>query len=170
MKNQNEPLSYFNELQCSSLHITTNLGTSIIIGLEENNTTWQQISATEITIQPDKYCITGMAIASQPVGYKGETLTGVEVEFADGRAIAYSCEGDSTTLKDTIEKEEDASFVSKLTIKETSENNQPTYICTLTLGINQPIELTISTADMLIVGTDGDGLDVVMIEPLQDCA
>ena len=111
--NLSNTLNHLNNKQFTSLHLTSDAGTDLVISLEDNHT-WQLTDTNQLHIAPCQDGITGTFVAL-PVTYIGKQIQNPRLHFADGQAIEYSAKTNDVALYDLMEQE---SFVSALYLSE----------------------------------------------------
>lgn len=108
-----------NELQLESLHIQSELGTDLTIGLMENGI-WMgggeytdkgvyfnpNMPTEEVFTTPRSGCVEGVAVASKPLSCRGKLIENFSVTFKDGRAVAHSAEVGDEALEQIISADE----------------------------------------------------------------
>ena len=114
---KNTLMQYLNENQFTSLHVTSNTGTNLVISLDQDHT-WLA-NNDELYIEPDQYGITGTYVPTQPVTTQSNTqISDIHLEFADGKAIEYSANINTAELHNLLEQSADSAYVEMVRISK----------------------------------------------------
>ncbi len=121
---------WLNEKQFDSLHITTELGTDIEIGLVKNHI-WTSaadmgdastppyvanIPTEEIFTDPDKYRVNGTAVASRPLNMGGKLVEDFALTFENGRCVKATAKSNLKNLEDTISQSEASHYLGEVAL------------------------------------------------------
>jgi len=129
-----------------SLHIVSELGTNVVVGLEDSLswTSW----AMEAT--PDQFCVTGKIVASQPLHFDGKTIEGATLILADGQIVECYAQTNEDALRDLLEA--NLQSLAKLTLTEHDDQNPSSF----TLGNTTVV---FGTQNTTITATDAVGYE-----------
>lgn len=121
---------WLNEQQFDRLHITTELGTDIEIGLVKNHIWTSAADMGEATIptyianmpteevftDPDKRRVNGVVYASRPLNMGGKLVEEFHMTFKDGRCVDAGAKANAQNLIDTIEQSENSHFLGEVAL------------------------------------------------------
>ncbi len=119
---------WLNEQRFDKLHITTELGTDVTIGLPEDHL-WSggseiaqdgieffpNLPTEEIYTAPDKNRIDGHVVASYPLDHEGKIIDKFAVDFKDGKVIDF-CARKNEDLLAKLLKEEGADSLGEIAL------------------------------------------------------
>lgn len=121
---------YLNEKQFDRLHITTELGTDIEIGLVKNHI-WTSaadmgeattpvyvanIPTEEVFTDPDKYRVNGVAVASRPLNMGGKLVEGFALSFENGKCIKATAKANLKNLEDVLAQSEPSRYLGEVAL------------------------------------------------------
>lgn len=121
--------AYLNEKQYAAIHLRSELGTDLTVGLAENHI-WQggaetakngvrgvpNLPTDEVFTAPHRERVDGMAVASKPLSARGHLIEGIRVRFEGGRAVEISAEKGEETLRGLIETDEGAARLGEIAL------------------------------------------------------
>lgn len=128
--NMSRHSKWLNEKQFDSLHITTELGTDIEIGLVKNHI-WTSaadmgdastppyvanIPTEEVFTDPDKYRVNGTAVASRPLNMGGKLVEGFALTFENGRCVRATAKRNLQNLEDVISQSEASHYLGEVAL------------------------------------------------------
>ena len=118
-----------NALQLESIHITSELGTDLTVGLMEKGT-WMgggeyteqgvfynpNIPTEEIFTTPKAGAADGIAVASKPLSYQGQMIENFSMTFKDGRVVSHTAEVGDGILGELLASDEGAARLGEAAI------------------------------------------------------
>lgn len=129
-ENLSKRSTWLNNKQFDKLHITTELGTDIEIGLVKNHI-WTSaadmgdastpvyvanIPTEEIFTDPDKYRVNGKAVASRPLNMGGKLVEGFSMTFEKGRCVNAEAKTNLQNLEDVINTSEASHYLGEVAL------------------------------------------------------
>lgn len=121
---------WLNEKQFDSLHITTEIGTDIEIGLVKNHI-WTSAAdmgnpdippyfanmpTEEVFTDPDKYNVNGIAVASFPLNMGGKIVENFAMTFENGKCVKATADKNVQNLLDTINQSEASGYLGEVAL------------------------------------------------------
>ncbi|MBZ9712461.1 aminopeptidase [Deinococcus multiflagellatus] len=120
---------FLNRQQYAALHLTSELGTDLTVGLAENHV-WQggaetaqngiravpNLPTDEVFTAPHRERVDGWAVASKPLSARGQLIEGIRVRFEAGRVAEFSAESGEATLRQLIETDEGAARLGEVAL------------------------------------------------------
>lgn len=128
--NLSKRTKWLNEKQFDSLHITTELGTDIEIGLVKNHI-WTSaadmgdastpvyvanIPTEEVFTDPDKYRVNGIAVASRPLNMGGKLVEDFAMTFENGKCIKATAKANLQNLEDVLNQSEASRYLGEVAL------------------------------------------------------
>lgn len=124
---------YLNDKQYDAIHIKSELGTDLTVGLAENHI-WQggaeaakngirgvpNMPTDEVFTAPHHDRVDGVAVASKPLSARGQLIEGIRMRFEGGKAVEVSAEQGEETLKKLLETDEGASHLGEVALVKAS--------------------------------------------------
>ena len=121
--------AYLNDKQYAAVHLTTELGTDLTVGLAERHI-WQggaeeakngivgvpNLPTDEVFTMPHRDRVNGVAVASKPLSVRGQVVEGIRVRFENGKAVEVSAEKGEDTLKSLIATDEGAAHLGEIAL------------------------------------------------------
>ncbi|WP_034386012.1 aminopeptidase [Deinococcus sp. YIM 77859] len=121
--------AFLNERQYAALHLRSELGTDLTVGLAQGHL-WQggaetaqngirgvpNLPTDEVFTAPHREQVDGIAVASKPLSARGQLIEGIRVRFAGGRAVEIHAEQGEDTLRQLLETDEGASFLGEIAL------------------------------------------------------
>jgi len=126
-----------------SLHIVSELGTNVVIGLEETLSWASQI----IEATPDNFCITGKIVASQHLHFDGKTIEGATLILAEGQIVECYAQTNEDTLRDLLEA--NSQSLAKLTLTEHDGPNPSSFTLGNTTVVFGTPHTTVTATDAI---------------------
>jgi len=129
-QNLSKRTKWLNEKQFDSVHITTELGTDIEIGLVKNHI-WTSAAdmgnpdippyfanmpTEEVFTDPDKYRVNGIAVASLPLNMGGKIVENFSMTFENGRCVKATATKNLQNLLDTLEQSEPSRYLGEVAL------------------------------------------------------
>lgn len=115
-------------LNIKVLHYQNNLGTNLKIELPDN-AIWcggtsnikgrnllVNIPTEEVFTTPNKYKTTGIVYCSKPLVHSGIVITGIMLEFKNGKVINYDAKTGKEELKNILEYDEESSLLGEVAL------------------------------------------------------
>lgn len=120
---------YLNGKQYAALHLRSELGTDLTVGLAENHI-WQggaetaqngvravpNLPTDEVFTAPHRDRVNGVAVASKPLSARGQLIEGIRVRFENGKAVEVSAQKGGETLKQLIGTDEGAAHLGEIAL------------------------------------------------------
>lgn len=121
---------WLNEKQFDSVHITTEIGTDIEIGLVKNHI-WTSAAdmgapgippyfanmpTEEVFTDPDKYNVNGVAVASFPLNMGGKIVENFAMTFENGKCVKATADKNVQNLLDTINQSESSGYLGEVAL------------------------------------------------------
>ncbi|WP_221089388.1 aminopeptidase [Deinococcus aquaedulcis] len=120
---------FLNRQQYAALHLKSDLGTDLTVGLAENHV-WQggaetaqngiravpNLPTDEVFTAPHRERVDGWAVASKPLSARGQLIEGIRVRFEAGRVAEFSAESGEATLRQLIETDEGAARLGEVAL------------------------------------------------------
>lgn len=117
------------EKQYHALHLRSELGTDLTVGLADNHI-WQgggeaarngiygvpNLPTDEVFTAPHKGRVNGVAVASKALSARGQLIEGIRMRFENGRAVEVSAERGEDTLKALIGTDEGAARLGEVAL------------------------------------------------------
>lgn len=117
------------EKQYHALHLRSELGTDLTVGLADNHI-WQgggeaakngiygvpNLPTDEVFTAPHRERVDGVAVASKALSARGQLIEGIRVRFENGRAVEVSAERGEDTLKQLIGTDEGAAHLGEVAL------------------------------------------------------
>ena len=117
------------EKQYHALHLRSELGTDLTVGLADNHI-WQgggeaarngiygvpNLPTDEVFTAPHKERVDGVAVASKALSARGQLIEGIRMRFENGRAVEVSAERGEDTLKALIGTDEGAARLGEVAL------------------------------------------------------
>ncbi|WP_152871474.1 aminopeptidase [Deinococcus terrestris] len=121
--------AYLNAKQYAAIHLRSELGTDLTVGLAEVHI-WQggaetakngirgvpNLPTDEVFTAPHRERVDGVAVASKPLSARGQLIEGIRVRFAGGKAVEVSAEKGEETLRGLIETDEGAARLGEIAL------------------------------------------------------
>ena len=121
--------AYLNDKGYAAVHLTTELGTDLTVGLAERHI-WQggaeeakngivgvpNLPTDEVFTMPHRDRVSGVAVASKPLSVRGQVVEGIRVRFENGKAVEVSAEKGEDTLKSLIATDEGAAHLGEIAL------------------------------------------------------
>lgn len=121
--------TYLNGKQYAAIHLKSELGTDLTVGLAENHI-WQggaetakngirgvpNLPTDEVFTAPHRERVDGVAVASKPLSARGQLIEGIRVRFEGGRAVEVSATRGEDTLRGLIETDEGAARLGEIAL------------------------------------------------------
>lgn len=121
--------AYLNAKQYAALHLRSELGTDLTVGLADNHV-WQggaetarngvrgvpNLPTDEVFTAPHRERVDGVAVASKPLAARGQLIGGIRVRFEGGRAVEISAEQGEDTLRGLVETDEGAARLGEIAL------------------------------------------------------
>ena len=117
-----------NNLNIKTLHYTNSLGTNLTIELPYQ-AIWcggssiingqepiVNIPTEEVFTTPNKYKTTGIVYCSKPLVHSGIVITGIMLEFKNGKVINYDAKTGKEELKNILEYDEESSLLGEVAL------------------------------------------------------
>lgn len=115
--------------QYAALHLRSELGTDLTVGLAENHI-WQgggeaakngiygvpNLPTDEVFTAPHRERVDGVAVASKALSARGQLIEGIRVRFENGRAVEVSAERGEDTLKQLIGTDDGAAYLGEVAL------------------------------------------------------
>ena len=120
---------YLNGKQYAAVHLKSELGTDLTVGLAEGHI-WQggaeeakngivgvpNLPTDEVFTMPHRDRVDGWAVASKPLSVRGQVVQGIRVRFEAGRAVEVSAEQGEDTLKKLLDTDEGAERLGEIAL------------------------------------------------------
>ena len=120
---------YLNGKQYAAVHLKSELGTDLTVGLAEGHI-WQggaeeakngivgvpNLPTDEVFTMPHRERVDGWAVASKPLSVRGQVVQGIRVRFEAGRAVEVSAEQGEDTLKKLLDTDEGAARLGEIAL------------------------------------------------------
>lgn len=120
---------YLNGKQYAAVHLKSELGTDLTVGLAEGHI-WQggaeeakngivgvpNLPTDEVFTMPHRDRVDGWAVASKPLSVRGQVVQGIRVRFEAGRAVEVSAEQGEDTLKKLLDTDEGAARLGEIAL------------------------------------------------------
>lgn len=121
-----------NSLPLHAVHLTTELGTDITVGLHEN-CLWEgglsreeyvagafqpNIPSYEICTTTNRFIAEGTVVASYPLNVNGSIISDLRLTFKDGRVCHYEATEGLDTLREILTHDEGSSFLGEIAFLE----------------------------------------------------
>lgn len=120
---------YLNGKQYAAVHLKSELGTDLTVGLAEGHI-WQggaeeakngivgvpNLPTDEVFTMPHRDRVDGWAVASKPLSVRGQVVQGIRVRFEAGRAVEVSAEQGADTLKKLLDTDEGAARLGEIAL------------------------------------------------------
>ncbi|MBB5236236.1 aminopeptidase [Deinococcus budaensis] len=121
--------AYLNAKQYAALHLRSELGTDLTVGLADNHV-WQggaetarngvrgvpNLPTDEVFTAPHRERVDGVAVASKPLSARGQLIGGIRVRFEGGRAVEISAEQGEDTLRGLVDTDEGAGRLGEIAL------------------------------------------------------
>ncbi|PTA67460.1 aminopeptidase [Deinococcus arcticus] len=120
---------YLNRQQYAALHLSSELGTDLTVGLAQNHV-WQggaetaqngvravpNLPTDEVFTAPHRDRVDGWAVASKPLSARGQLIEGIRVRFEAGRVAEFSAQSGEATLRQLIETDDGAARLGEVAL------------------------------------------------------
>ncbi|MGN0941356.1 MAG: aminopeptidase [Selenomonadaceae bacterium] len=120
---------FLNRAQFASLHYTNELGTNLTIRLPDGHV-WAggaedaedgtpfaaNIPTEEVYTLPHRDGVDGVAVASRPLVYGGNTIEGMRLTFERGKVVKYDAYKGKDVLKELLENDEGATHLGEVAL------------------------------------------------------
>ena len=121
---------WLNEKQFDSIHITTEIGTDIEIGLVKNHI-WTSAAdmgnpdippyfanmpTEEVFTNPHKYNVNGVAVASFPLNMGGKIVENFAMTFENGKCVKATADKNVQNLLDTLNQSEASAYLGEIAL------------------------------------------------------
>lgn len=124
---------YLNGKQYAAIHLKSDLGTDLTVGLAENHI-WQggaetarngiravpNLPTDEVFTMPHRDRVEGVAVASKPLSVRGQLVEGIRMRFEQGRAVEVSASQGEDTLKKLLDTDEGAAHLGEIALVKAS--------------------------------------------------
>lgn len=121
------------EKQYASLHLKSDLGTDLTVGLADGHI-WQggaetarngirgvpNLPTDEVFTMPHRDRVDGWAVASKPLSVRGQLVEGIRVRFEHGRAVEIHADKGQDVLQKLIETDEGAAHLGEVALVKAS--------------------------------------------------
>lgn len=121
------------EKQYASLHLKSDLGTDLTVGLADGHI-WQggaetarngirgvpNLPTEEVFTMPHRDRVDGWAVASKPLSVRGQLVEGIRVRFEHGRAVEIHADKGQDVLQKLIETDEGAAHLGEVALVKAS--------------------------------------------------
>ncbi|KEF34532.1 peptidase M29 [Deinococcus sp. RL] len=121
--------AFLNGKQYAAIHLRSELGTDLTVGLAENHI-WQggaetakngirgvpNLPTDEVFTAPHRERVDGVAVASKPLAARGQLIEGIRVRFEGGRAVEVSAERGEDTLRGLLDTDEGAARLGEIAL------------------------------------------------------
>ena len=121
--------TYLNGRQYAAVHLRSDLGTDLTVGLAENHV-WQggaetarngvrgvpNLPTDEVFTAPHRDRVNGWAVASKPLSARGQLIEGIRVRFENGRAMEVSATRGEDNLRQLIGTDEGAAHLGEVAL------------------------------------------------------
>lgn len=121
--------AFLNGKQYAAIHLRSELGTDLTVGLAENHI-WQggaetakngirgvpNLPTDEVFTAPHRERVDGVAVASKPLAARGQLIEGIRVRFAGGKAVEVSAEKGEDTLRALLDTDEGAARLGEIAL------------------------------------------------------
>ncbi len=123
--------NWLNSLNLKTLHITSELGTDIHLGLVDGHI-WTSagdmgsststvpyvanMPTEEIFTDPHKYMTNGIAYGSRPLLINGKLVKGFSITFKDGKAVDCNAEENETLLRAQLFRDESSCYLGEVAL------------------------------------------------------
>ena len=125
--------AYLNDKGYAAVHLTTELGTDLTVGLAERHI-WQggaeeakngivgvpNLPTDEVFTMPHRDRVDGWAVASKPLSVRGQLVEGIRVRFEHGRAVEIHADKGQDVLQKLIETDEGAAHLGEVALVKAS--------------------------------------------------
>ncbi len=122
-----------NQKQYASLHLKSELGTDLTVGLVEHHI-WQggaetarngiravpNLPTDEVFTMPHRERVDGWAVASKPLSLRGQLIEGIRVRFERGRAVEVQAATGQDTLQKLLDTDEGAAQLGEVALVKAS--------------------------------------------------
>lgn len=120
---------YLNGKQYAAVHLKSELGTDLTVGLAEGHI-WQggaeeakngivgvpNLPTDEVFTMPHRDRVDGWAVASKPLSVRGQVVEGIRVRFEQGRAVEATAAQGEDTLRKLLDTDEGASHLGEIAL------------------------------------------------------
>ncbi|WP_027461471.1 aminopeptidase [Deinococcus murrayi] len=121
--------AFLNGKQYAAIHLRSELGTDLTVGLAENHI-WQggaetakngirgvpNLPTDEVFTAPHRERVDGVAVASKPLAARGQLIEGIRVRFEGGKAMEVSAEKGEDTLRALLDTDEGAARLGEIAL------------------------------------------------------
>ncbi|AWT34740.1 aminopeptidase [Deinococcus arenae] len=121
--------THLNGKQYAAVHLTSDLGTNLTVGLAENHV-WQggaetaqngvrgvpNLPTDEVFTAPHRERVDGVAVASKPLSARGQLIEGIRMRFEAGRAVEVSATRGEETLRQLVATDEGAARLGEVAL------------------------------------------------------
>jgi len=118
-----------NEANLTELHFKNDLGTDLRVGLPEGyqfNATQEvghdgtlfiaNMPSEEIFTAPHRLRVNGKVVASMPLMYNNEKVTGLQFEFKDGKAVSFSADTGAEAIEHLLKTDDGSSYLGEVAL------------------------------------------------------
>lgn len=129
----NKQISHYcevlNDNNFKALHFKNSLGTDLTVELVKNHI-WAggceeagngaifnpNMPTEENFCMPYKYGVNGKVVATKPLSYQGKLIDGFELDFKDGKVVAFHAEKEEEALKNLVEYDEGSCYLGEVAL------------------------------------------------------